>query len=148
MKYLSQRNPLWASAKLGASSLTVGRYGCTTTCISMLTDAFGEIMWPDKIASRVDWYTKDGLILWNKLKLNISFIQRLRKRDDTAIIASLKNPKTAVMLEVDNGSHWIVAVRKLPFVNDYMCVDPWTGKMCTSLGDYKNITGSAHFMKI
>ncbi len=42
----NQRNPLWAAAKLGTSSSTIGGYGCLISCVaSMLTDA-GKVMNP------------------------------------------------------------------------------------------------------
>lgn len=148
MRYLSQRDPRWAATKLGGSALTVGRFGCTTTCLSMLSDYFGHWLDPASIAEHRDWYTKGGLVIWGKLAMpGMQHVGRLRYRSDTSIMRSLKNPNLAVMLEVNYGAHWVVAVRKTFFGTDYLCIDPWTGKVCTAVGDYKNITGSAHFQR-
>lgn len=148
MQYLSQRDPRWSQVKLGASPLTVGRYGCTTTAMSMLTSYFGLCQWPDKIAKVASNYTPQGLVIWKNLKFDaMRFSQRLYGRNDKAIQESLKDPNKAVILEVDNGQHWVVALRKTILGNDYVILDPWTGKKTTACGTYHNVTGSAHFIK-
>lgn len=149
MIYLSQRDPRWSTWLLGKSKLTVGRFGCTTTCISMLSDFFGSFIAPKDLAKDESLYTYGGLIIWENLNIpNMQFVKRLRYRSDSEIQKSLNGLNTAVILEVDYGSHWIVAVRKTWWKLDYLCIDPWTGKMCTAIGDYKNITGSAHFKRV
>lgn len=148
MFHLSQRDSRWSSFKLGASTLTVGRYGCTTTCISMLTSYFGVWHEPATLASNKSNYTRDGLVLWEAMSKNLKsmkFVERVYGRNDKKIQDSLKNPKTGVILQVDNGAHWILPIYKLPFVNDYICIDPWDGKYCRAISKYRNITGSAHF---
>lgn len=148
MVYLSQRDPRWSSVRLGASQLTVGRYGCTTTCISMLSDYFGGFVRPDEIAKRAENYTKDGLVLWTKLELRkMRFEWREYQRNDAKIREALKDPNRAVILQVDDGAHWVVALRRtmLGLGNDYVCLDPWTGKKCDVLKTYRNITGAAFF---
>jgi ABC-type bacteriocin/lantibiotic exporter with double-glycine peptidase domain len=148
MIYLSQRDPRWSHVKLGDSQLTVGRYGCTTTCISMISDYFRCYVRPDIIAADASRYTKDGLVLWQNMKFaNFKFEKRLYTRDDTEIITSLKDPKKAVILQVDNQQHWVVALSKTWFGKDYNVLDPWFGDKRTACGTYKNITGSAHFVR-
>lgn len=148
MIYLSQRDPRWSTWLLGKSKLTVGRFGCTTTAISMLSDYFGGFVAPKDLAKDENLYTTGGLIIWGNLNLpTMKFVKRLRYRNDTEIQKSLNNLNEGVILEVDYGSHWIVAVRKNLWRTDYICVDPWTGKVCNAIGDYKNITGSAHFTR-
>lgn len=148
MKYFSQRDPRWANVKLGASNIDVYHYGCTTTCISMLSDYFGCLSYPDAIAKVKTNYTADGLILWSNLKFTkMAFVWRQYGRNDSLIRTSLKNPDTAVILQVNDGKHWVVALRPTVFGNDYVCLDPWTGKKCDVIKTYKNITGSAHFTR-
>lgn len=143
---LSQRDPKWANDKLGLSSLTVGRYGCTTTCISMLSDYFGSYASPKIIAAHANYYTADGLVLWKNLQFKaFNFVERLFGFNESRIDASLKDPKTAVILEVDN-SHWVVAIGKVPFTHIYRIADPWDGKTKFSTA-YRRISGSAHFIR-
>lgn len=149
MKFLSQRDPRWAEKKLGASSLTIGRYGCTTTCCSMLSDYFGCYTSPDQIAAHKDWYTPEGLVLWIRFKFEkMKFTWRDYKRDDAKIKEALKDPNQAVILQVDNGSHWVVALSATWFGNSYMIADPWDGTKCDVIKRYKNITGAAFFQRI
>lgn len=149
MIYLSQRDPRWAALKLGQSKLTVGRYGCTTTCISMLSDYFKSFIDPGKLATATLKYTKDGLIIWQSVDNipHMKFEARMYGQKDAEIMASLKDPKKAVILQVNNGQHWVVALRRSIWnKKDYTVLDPWTGKQCGALKIYHNITGSAHFL--
>lgn len=146
---LSQRDQRWAEKKLGPSQLTVGRYGCTTTSICMGLSAFGFSVTPDAIAKDRKAYTKDGLILWQNLKLPGGFRMRARiqGRNDDAIKASLRDPDEFVILQVADGSHWVLATGKTLLGNDYKVADPWSGDRATACGRYRNVTGSAHFTR-
>jgi len=148
MKILSQRNKFWANIKLGSSNLTLGRYGCTTTCISMLSDYFGAFFNPDTLARNVKLYTSDGLIIWKNLMVaNFKFERREYGRNDTEIMKALKDPNRAVILEVANHSHWVVCIGKTLFGN-YKIADPWFGDIST-MARYKNdITGAAYFQRL
>lgn len=143
---LCQRNPEWGNVKLGGSNLTIAKFGCTTTGLSMLSDYFGCYQQPDDIARHVDWYTKDGLILWTKLNFSkMAFVWRFYKANYDTINSAIKDPNLACLLEVE-GRHWLVAMSKLPFVNIYRVADPWDSKIKLSTS-YKNITGGAVFRK-
>ena len=156
MKYLSQRDNQWAQVSLGRSRATVGRYGCTTTCISMLTDYFGYWHSPKDLAKEIIQYTyhpkypkqSEGLILWPSVDNTkcMKFEKRLYGRKDDEILISLADPKKAVIFEV-NGCHWVVGVKKTMFGNDYWIIDPWDGKKKTLTEGKYRITGSAHFIK-
>lgn len=148
MLILSQRDPRWSQVKLGSSSLTVGRYGCTTTSISMLSTYFGGVIWPNEIATDIKKYTSDGLVNWSSMDFpRFKFEKRIYGRNDAEIMASFNDPNKAVILQVDNGQHWVVCLGKTFFGNDYKIADPWFGDKRTACGTYKNITGSAHFIK-
>lgn len=159
MTIVNQRDERWANLKLGKTSLTVGRYGCTISSICAGLGYFGFDISPKVLAAQDSYTDKnykdgEGLILWNKVILPGGFRMRSRihGRNDDAIIASLKNPNEFVILEVDN-SHWVLAlstfgVNKLPLVNDYRMMDPWYGDNVWRTGArYKRITGSAHFTR-
>lgn len=143
MQYLSQRDNRWASHKIGVSSLLIGRYGCTLTDISMLSDYFHCYLTPLEIAEHTDWFTKDGLVLWNKLDFkNLTFVERTYGRNDAKIREALSDPKQAVIFEVDHF-HWLVGIKRSG--NDYIVVDPWDGKKKKLTSAYKLITGCAFF---
>lgn len=148
MLILGQRSPEWAEQKLGNSPFKIGRYGCTLVCLSMLTDYFSQFKgtWksPDQLASKLS-FTKDGLIIWSSLPAHTQFRleKRLYSRNDVSIKESLKDPKRAVALQVENY-HWVLALGKSP-LGGYKIADPWSGDKTTTR-KYKAITGSAHFI--
>lgn len=148
-EYLSQRDKRWSQLKLGASDLTIGRFGCTTVALTMGLRSFGIDIWPDYFAKYPRFYTTGGLIIWNNLVLPDGFRceKRIASRNDAEIMASIKDPNKFVLLQVDNGQHWVLALSKTWFGNDYNVADPWFGDRRTACGTYKNITGSAHFIR-
>lgn len=146
MVILGQRDYRWSGIRLTPSKLTCGRYGCTTTCISMLSDYFKCFRMPSEVIGTNIKYTKDGLIMWEAINFpKFAFEKRVRTFDPSAIQVSLKDPKKAVILEVDH-SHWVVALSKNLF-GGYNIADPWTGKKSTTRS-YRAVTGSAHFKSI
>jgi ABC-type bacteriocin/lantibiotic exporter with double-glycine peptidase domain len=147
MIYLSQRDPSYSQKKIGETNLTLGRWGCTICSISMLSDYFKCFLSPERFAVQYDWFTNEGLIIWNKIKLDkMEFVIRRYGRNDSEIQKSLYHFDKAVILEVDH-CHWVVAARKTLFGNNYVIIDPWDGKKKNVFPTYKAITGSAHFAR-
>ena len=144
MKLLSQRNPEWADKKMGASNLTLGRFGCTTTGISMLSDYFECYKSPVELASDANHYTKDGLVLWQNFHFDrMRFVRREFGHNSFNIEHAINTHGKAVLLQVNNGAHWVVATKKTR--NDYQIADPWDGELKACLATYHNITGAAYF---
>jgi hypothetical protein len=134
--------------RIGDSKLTVGRWGCTLSSLAMLATAFGKSVTPASVASRAENFTKEGLVWWAKLDVaGIRFLNRYYSRHDLVIQSALKDPAKGVLLQVGNGAHWVLAIRKSWIFNDYVIADPWTGRYGTACGDYGNITGFAVFAK-
>lgn len=146
MQLFSQRDSQWSQMKLGTSNLTLGRYGCTTVCLSMLSSYFTPTLTPDQVCQHIK-YTPDGLIIWQSCDFEkFKFSGRYKGRTDQAIQQALKDTNRACILEVQS-SHWVVAVGKTLFGNAYKIADPWTGRYGTT-NDYKNdITGFALFIR-
>ncbi len=114
----------------------------------MLSDYFGACRTPKEIAHNSANYTKDGLIVWQNLKLpKMQFLIREYGEHGENIKRALKDPQRAVLLEVNKGAHWVVALRKTLLGDDYVILDPWTGKKATAKGTYHDITGAAYFGK-
>lgn len=145
MILLSQRDIRWSSIKMLPSTLTLGRYGCTTTAICMLSDYFKCFTLPSVAASHNIKYNSEGKILWNTIDFaTFKFTQRVYAFDPVRIEDSLKDPDKAVILEVWNMSHWVALVRRSLF-GGYVVADPWTGKLITI--KKSEVTGSAHFIR-
>jgi hypothetical protein len=140
-----QRDQLWADAKLGKSNLTLGKSGCTATCIADLSTYFGDNFDPADIAA-MDIFTPDGLIIWAKCNFKtFQFAQRVYRRDDSQIRGALLDPNLAVILQVSNGSHWVVATGLRSQGQILMIADPWFGDRDSMLRYENNITGFAIF---
>ena len=115
----------------------------------MLSDYFGSYVSPGQAARHLTWYTPDGLIIWQALQFDkMKFVRRETGRDDVYILAALKDPNRAVMLQVNNGQHWVVAIKKNLLNNSYQVADPWMGDKCDVISRYHNITGAAYFARV
>lgn len=148
MKHLSQYDPAWGAVKLGQSTLTMAKFGCTTTCMSMLTDYFEGYVSPPEIAHNAANYTPDGLVVWEKLKFpTMKFDSRERKLDKAKVALYLKDPNKAVILNVNNGAHWVVGLKKTLFGDSYVVLDPWGGVKVDANKKYRNVVGAAYFSK-
>lgn len=147
MLYLRQNDPKWASKPIGKTNISVGRMGCTLTSLSMLSSYYGCYKSPAELAA-IPWlFTRDAKIIWANLSKvfagKIKWQIRRYGMNRQAITASFAGgPKTSVMCEVANKSHWVVIVGV--YGNDYWCVDPIDGKRKLLLKTYGNITGSSH----
>jgi len=118
----------------------------------MLSDYFGCYKSPQEIAHNVHNYTvptandSGGLVIWGNLRFErMKFVRREFGRNDTEIQRALKYPHTAVILQVNNGQHWVVATKKNLIGGDYRIIDPIDGKSKNCLATYRNITGAAYF---
>lgn len=130
MNILSQKDPRWASVKLGQSTETIYKSGCTTTGISMLSDWYGCYKDPGYLAQHLS-YTKSGLILWQSLEKVLGcckFKWRFYTFDKKLIDTAIRSKNDTVLLNVDGGHHWVVALYPIPLTNKYWVANPWTSK--------------------
>ena len=117
----------------------------------MINNLFGANCIPPQVAAHTDWYTPQGLILWNNLNLkDAEFVWREPGLDIPRISAALKDPNQAVMIEVTrpNGTkHWMLAeAEDTTSASVFVCADPWSGQQ--KLSDYYGpISGAAFFKK-
>ena len=146
MKLISQRDYRWSQKKIGQSNLTVGRFGCTISSLSMLSSWYDCFMDPGQIADK-PWFTPAGLVDWTKLHFEtFRFVKRVRYFDFAAVADALRGEDTAVILEVDN-SHWVVATGFYPWNRQVLRIaDPWFGDKSTTKR-YGKVTGFAVFTR-
>ena len=147
MLKLSQRDSRWSFEKIGKTNITVGRMGCTITCLAMLSSYFGCYKTPGMLAKYLS-YTKDALLIWSSIpsELCFSLHKRFYGYNAELIAEGLKLKNTAVILQVQ-GYHWVVAISKIPLTKTYIIADPWTGKLSTTLAYKNQITGGAVLIK-
>lgn len=143
----SQRDPRWADKKLMPTSQTFAKIGCTVTSIAMLTTYFKPDRTPLDLLRTLQ-FTADGRILWGSCNFeNFKFDFRGYARNDDAIQFYLKDEHRAVILEVANGTHWVVALKKPLLGNNYKIADPFFGDISTMERYKGNITGAAYFVR-
>lgn len=146
----SQRNPKWSGQKLGKKGLiTIGGFGCTTCCLAEVNNEFGANCTPDQVAAHHEWYTPEGLVLWQNLKLKHAiFLTRGYGFNKSIIKEHIKNPDLAVILEVKLGAgkHWLKA-ESINFLGQIWAKDPLRGDECDVVKRYGAITGYATFKR-
>jgi hypothetical protein len=127
-KVFSQRDSRWANKNLGKTNRTMAQVGCTTTCISMSGTYFEEDILPFPLCQELE-YTKDALLIWSsigKVFKRIEFDYRYFTFNQLKFDEALKSPNKTLLLNVDNGGHWVLALRRL-YGNTWWVADPWTG---------------------
>jgi len=126
MVKLKQCDSRWGWKNIGKSNSTICAYGCLITSLSMLSDYYGCYKNPGWIASNLKFL--NDLLLWKSIDSNLcfSFKWRYYKHEKEIFTEAInKNPKTAVVLNVNGGRHWVLATKKI--WGGYMTADPWTG---------------------
>lgn len=149
MRYFSQNNPLWKNDKLGSTNLSVGDYGCTTSCICTGGTWFGETITPKELASIHTLYTPTGLVIWNqigKIFEKMEFLYRYYSFNENLVDEYVvKNPDTVVLLNVNNKKHWVFALKKT--ASGYLCSDPYQFPAKNNVYARTNIDGFAVLKK-
>lgn len=143
----SQRDKKWATKVMTPSKLTIGRYGCTTTCIADLSTYFGDNLTPANVCDKIK-YTRDGLVLWASASFKtFKFSLREYGQKDANIKKALSDPNMAVILQVSYGSHWVVATGYDAVNNVFKIADPFYGDRSTMKRYGNNITGASYFVR-
>lgn len=148
MQSFSQRDPNWAPLLLGSSKLTMGRFGCTTTCIADISTYFGDNLNPGQVCKQIK-YTAGALVLWQSCNFShFQFERREFGRNEINIMAALADVNRAVILEVASHSHWVVAIGYDRVNKIFRIADPWLGDKSTMKRYFNNITGAAYFKRV
>lgn len=158
VNYLCQRDAKWANKMIGDSNVSIGRMGCLITCLSMASQFFGCYQSPDQIASNVKWFDTASLIWINMSFPSMSFRWRegsqIANGDAKFDLEVLKaylahgdnrpsDNNRVALINVANGSHWVLGLWYNDTEKDILAIDPWTGKTCWIYQTYGNITGGA-----
>jgi len=145
----SQNNPKWKYVRMGKSNLTLGNYGCVTSSVATLGTWFGDKLTPEDYANNKSLYTSGGLILWKQIEnisKNIKFLYRYYSFNKQLIDKYLlDDPKTAVLLNVDRGYHWVSALDKAS--GGYKCSDPYKFPAKDRVYKYSEISGFSVLQK-
>lgn len=145
---LSQRDPRWADMLINKTTSTVGSYGCTLTCLSMLFDKTSDEMNIWLAANR--GYVND-LIWW----VNVPYFKKRFYCERTiAPVEEIREELKAghaILLAVHLGkdnplkpNHWVLCTDE-----NFTIHDPWFGDTVSLMERYgspeKAILGGAYF---
>ncbi len=155
-KWLSQRDPSWAATKMGTTALTLGQVGCYVTALINLANALKanpKGLTPADIAHNIANFDENAMLHVEHACTQIggiAFEDRENYEDDTAIIQALKDPKRAVILQVNHGAHFSLCVGRsmLGLGTDFNIADSWDAKVKGAKAHYHNISGARFFKKI
>lgn len=102
--YYSQTDSRWSGVYLGSSGQTLGRIGCTTTCLAM-TESYrtGTTIRPDTMAKRLT-YSSSGSLYWpsnyrTTTSVSYSSIRNLIDQGKPVILG---------LRTASYGTHWVV----------------------------------------
>lgn len=137
----SQRDPLWADDRLGASIYTIGSAGCAMVSATMNATIADPTLTPKIVnawLSANNGYTPDGLLYWKRvadfvdgMEFNEYIKWSTGVQDDLSIVLDALE-KGPCVLQVDFypggalNTHFIFALYAQD--NDIYMIDPWTGE--------------------
>lgn len=123
-----QNDERWAQDKLGSSSYTMGKSGCLVCCIASAMISFGtdtDPGWLNRALYENGAYTKDGDLIWEKLKaLGFSYSYQ-NDFVGTAIERLLDEgllPVVKVKYKGNGVFHWVLVVGSSK--DDFLVLDP------------------------
>lgn len=141
---LSQRDPRWASDKLGNSNLTIGSHGCLVTCLAMAVGVTPAEF--NRRLREVGGFT-GALVYWKMVEVAYPQLDYYKFIDCRYVPAPLNEIDAMLALgipvevEVDFNpdtafvdQHWILLIGKSG--DDYIANDPWTGERISFRAKY------------
>lgn len=144
IKPLGQRDSRWANERLGTSNTTIGGYGCTITCLTMLLNYYGYNETPSTVNKKLtnnNGFLNGNLLIWQaipKIWDRIKFEWRGYGYNNDNVSKNLP-----CLVEVDfdgttktDDKHWVL------FKGDKRMNDPWTG-LDEPTSKYSILTGYA-----
>lgn len=147
----SQRDPRWASVRLGGSTYTMGGAGCAVTAVTMVATTVKPTLTPLEMVTWLNsngGFTSGGLLYWKKaaecggLRL-LRYTTEWRKApaDLGQLKAALAKGPQVVQVDFKPAttaldSHFVTALGFTDDGDDLNIIDPWTGERGTLLALY------------
>lgn len=157
----SQRDPKWASDKMGNSNITLGEQGCLVTCVASVMKYFGIETDPkdyNHLLSNHGGYAPPNLMYWlmpeilwkNKVKRTEYKVFYGKGWETTAKqILAEHRPAIAQVDFIPGGvmnQHWVVLIGEVGGV--WWCYDPWYGSAFPLKDKYDEIYRIAGYKKL
>lgn len=129
---LSQNDPRWSRVTIGHTKLTIGRYGCTLTALTMLLNYFrSSNLTPIEVndaLTQAGGFDSLGRLLWSvvsKVYPEVKFTKRARNYNNWEVSLYVYAKRLPVMVEVyfpaTREPHWVL------FIGFRRMIDPIDG---------------------
>jgi hypothetical protein len=146
VEYFLQNDPIWANQKLGNSSYTLAKQGCTVTAVAMILRFFGNdeinpgILNKELIKNEA--YTKNGQLLWYKLEEIYPVEYSFRRVFSAGTLEKDLQKGILPIVRVKYGGkeleHWVLVVGADG--KDFLIMDPLNkNETLTRLGEYGKV---------
>jgi len=124
MTILSQRDPRWASQKLGFHpTFTIGSHGCFITSIAMIVGTTPDVV-NDRLRAVSGYMSKSGVLIWSKVPealKGVTIKHLLEPYNNDIVRANLP-----VLVTVD-GTPIGAPLHAVVYIGNQQLADPWTG---------------------
>lgn len=147
MIILNQKNPLWRNKKIGKSQSSIGEFGCTISCLSMISDWYKKYKNPEWMSDNLS-FTPDGRIFWTSItesELPMKFVYRYYAKDDAKIKKILASKDGTCILQVNNN-HWVFLIGYSKILG-YKVADPFYGDTTYLLPRRYKVTGFTELIR-
>jgi len=148
--FLEQDDEEWAKVTIGETKYELEDFGCTITCISMLTYWYGQYLTPAELAKKLT-FNSEGAIIWSSINgvCPFKFVYRYYTRDLAKIKEILASEDDACIARVSlgKGYHWL-AIIGYDSKNGLIAADPLDGSQCFIEQKYGTINGFAQFTRV
>lgn len=134
---LSQQDPRWKNKRLGQDTITIGKWGCLLTCMTMVANGFGADETPETLNDKLKG--AGGFIgalvipaAMPRVVGGVRFVNYIPCENQPAPISEINATLAAgkpVIVEVDYSpahglqNHWVVLYDRKG--DDYLIHDPW-----------------------
>ena len=162
----SQRDPVWASHRLGTSDKTIGSHGCVVTAIAMILSAYSLSETPATVNVKLTvrhGYHSTNHVIWESVQRIWPSVNFAGRFDCTTVPAPTAeiNRRLAlgypVIAWLDYSErpgiqqHFVLLVEAVLDNSgetvDYHIHDPWTGKVNTLVGRYAQDVAGKPWLK-
>ncbi len=137
IKPLNQRDARWKNKYLGFSKLTIGNYGCTITCLTMLINFVeGKNYGVDEVNDKLKTAKafQGALLIWSRVPLafpSLKWVKRGYNYNNIEVAFNVYVNDMPVMVEVNGAKigaskHWVL------FTGSGKANDPWFGKVIST----------------
>ncbi len=123
---IKQSDPKWANYRLGNSAVTMASDGCYVSSLCMALHSLRGYFCDPRDAVRYWLFTLRGYLMQSTKFKGMKIVRRFIGLDKAVLTEYLKAPDKAVVLQLNNGAHFVFADRVSE--DGVVYVDPLDGE--------------------